>query len=425
MSYERVVMGRADVLGGISEEPDQLTRRFASPAMRQVNDTVAEWMREAGMSVREDNIGNLIGRYEGVEPAGTTQLATRNSQLATLVLGSHLDTVRDAGKYDGPLGVLAAIACVQRLHDRGQRLPFAIEVVAFADEEGLRYHTSYLGSRVFAGTFDRRYLELVDADGVTMAEAIRVFGGDPGALEGDRRTADDLLGYCEVHIEQGPVLEERGLPVGVVSAISGQTRISAVFRGEAGHAGTVPMRLRRDALAAAAVFVLAVEAHARSLPGLVATVGQLTVEPGASNVIPGRVSLSLDVRHIDDALREDSCRHLEEQAAQICSARGLGLDWQLLQSNPSVSCSPALSGLLSQAIEAQGFPAYHLPSGAGHDGVTMSDLTPIAMLFVRCRGGVSHNPAESVDAEDVRVAIEVMGRFLDLLAMSSDISEET
>jgi allantoate deiminase len=404
LEYARGVMQRSTELGSISEEPDRLTRRFATPAMRQANDAVSAWMRQAGMAVRRDNISNLIGRYEAEQ--------IQNSR--TLLLGSHLDTVRDAGKYDGPLGVLVAIACVQRLHDLGRRLPFAIEVPGFADEEGLRYHTAYLGSKVFTGAFDPGLLALVDVDGITMAEAIRTFGGDPDSLHLDKRSGEDLLGYCEVHIEQGPVLEARDLPVAVVSAISGQARANVRFAGEAGHAGTVPMSMRRDALCAAAEFVLAAEALAQSREGLVATVGQLALEPGASNVIPGRVAISLDVRHIDDATREEASSQLREQAAQIVGKRHVESDWQILQEHPSVPCSPSLTANLSRAVEETlGHPALHLASGAGHDAVTISGITQVAMLFVRCKAGISHNPAESVEVDDVAVAIEVMGRFLE------------
>ena len=282
------VMEWCDILGSYSEEPDRLTRPFASRAMRQTNETVAQWMRDAGMTVQQDAVGNLLGRYEA-----------HSAGAKTLLFGSHLDSVRDAGKYDGPLGVMVALACVARLHQRQARLPFAIEVLGFADEEGLRYHSAYLGSRAMTGTFDLEALRLTDAEGITMAEAIRAFGGnpDPHALRTPRWRPDELLGYCEVHIEQGPVLEARNLPVAVVSAIAGQSRISVRFTGEAGHAGTVPMSLRHDALCAAAECVLAVEALGRSTQGLVATVGQVSVQPGASNVIPGQVTLSLDVRH--------------------------------------------------------------------------------------------------------------------------------
>jgi len=401
----RAVMERCDILGGYSEESDRLTRRYGTSAMGQVNEKVAAWMHDAGMTARRDNAGNLVGRYE----AGS-------AGARTLLLGSHLDTVRAAGKYDGPLGILTALACVQRLHDRQERLPFAIEIFAFADEEGLRFHSSYLGSKVVAGTFDPATLRLADSEGITLAGAMRTFGGNPDFLQAAKRDGSDLLGYLEVHIEQGPVLEALNLPVGVVSSIAGQSRISVNFSGEAGHAGTVPMSLRRDALCAAAEFVLAVEALGRSLPGLVATVGQITAQPGASNVIPGMVTLSLDVRHQDDAVREHACRQLQEQASSIGAARRVSASWQPLQPNRMVPCSPRLTRLLAQAIEAAQYPVYSLPSGAGHDAVAMSDLTEIAMLFVRCKGGISHHPAESVALEDVAAAIEVLEQFLLLLA---------
>jgi allantoate deiminase len=401
----RTVLERCDILAGHSEEPDRLTRRYGTPPMAQVNDAVAGWMRAAGMTVRRDTIGNLIGRYEASEPGA-----------GTFLLGSHLDTVRDAGRYDGPLGVLVALAAVERLHARGERLPFALELLAFADEEGVRYHSGYLGSSVYTGRFRSDTLGTVDDDGIPLAAAIRAFGGDPDALAGNARSPGDLLGYCEVHIEQGPVLEARDLPVGIVSSIQGQSRMTLSFTGAAGHAGTVPLSMRRDALAAASEFVLAVEAEARGTDGLVATVGQLAVEPGASNVIPGRAILSLDVRHPDDAAREAACARLRERAERIGQARQVTLDWQALGRSRSVTCDARLSELLVRAVTEAGHAALSLPSGAGHDGVMLSRLTGIAMLFVRCKGGVSHNPAESVRQEDVAVAVAVLERFLSLVA---------
>lgn len=412
------VMERCDTLASFSEESDRLTRRFATPPMRQVNQRVVAWMRAAGMDVHEDNIGNVIGRYEASQPGART-----------LLLGSHLDTVRDAGKYDGPLGVMIALACVERLHASQQRLPFAIEVLGFADEEGLRFHSAYLGSNVVAGTLNPEVLTWTDSDGVTMAQAIRDFGGDPDHLLASKRRNDDLLGYCEVHIEQGPVLESLDLPVGVVTAITGHSRIIVSFTGMAGHAGTVPMPLRRDALCAAAEFILAVEQMGRSEPGLittvgqvrvepglVATVGQVTVEPGASNVIPGKVVLSLDVRHQDDATRILACQQLRTQARKIGEGRQIAVEWLPVQENGMVPCTPHLIDVLSQAVKQQGYPVHLLPSGAGHDSVTLVTLTNVAMLFVRCKAGISHNPAEAVTAKDVAIAIQVMEHFLALLA---------
>jgi allantoate deiminase len=400
----KTVMDRCDILATCTDEPGRVTRPFASDAMRRAHEYVSKWMTEAGMKVRRDNVGNLRGRYEGVA-----------SDAPTLILGSHLDSVRNAGKYDGPLGVMVAIAAVQRLHDKGTRLPFAIEVLGFADEEGLRFASTYLGSRALAGTFEIADLARTDATGVTMAEAVRAFGGDPGLIGDDRWREGALLGYCEVHIEQGPALEARGLPVGVVSAITGQNRYALTFAGVAGHAGTVPMEQRHDALAAAAEFVLVVEREARGRPGLVATVGQLQVQPGAVNVIPGQVDLSLDVRHADDATRAGAAEQILEHANAIAGKRHLAVAIELISENVSVPCSPRLVSLLSQAVAGLGHEAVELPSGAGHDGVTMSRLTDVAMLFVRCKGGVSHNPAESVTAEDVGVAIDVLGRFLELV----------
>jgi allantoate deiminase len=398
-------MERCDILGAISEEPDRLTRRYGTEEMRRANAAVAEWMRAAGMQTRQDAVGNLIGRYEGSSPGANTFL-----------LGSHLDTVRDAGKYDGPLGVMVPLACVERLHARGERLPFALEVYAFADEEGLRYRTLYLGSSVVAGSFDSSALTREDADGVSISDAIRAFGGDADHLSQSARRPDELLGYAEVHIEQGPVLEERGYPVGVVSAIQGQIGVGVEFTGEAGHAGTVPMDMRRDALAAAAEFTLAVEALGKRTPGLVATVGRFEVAPGASNVIPGHVAFSLDVRHPDDATRIEAVGHLRAQAEAIAQRRGVQFDWRAGKGQASVACSPHLTALFARAVADAGYPDLSLASGAGHDAAIMAQITEIAMLFVRCARGISHSPAEAVAAEDVAVAIEVTKRFLSLLA---------
>lgn len=405
MTLPRIVIERCQYLARCSEEAGAITRPFASEAMRCAHERVSEWMREAGMSVRRDNVGNLHGSYAGV--AGSD---------ATLLLGSHLDSVRDAGKYDGPLGVTVAIAAVQRLHDAGKHLPFALEVLAFADEEGLRFGSTYLGSRAVAGTFDRADLDRTDSDGITMRDAIRAFGGDPERIEDDRWSGPGLLGYCEVHIEQGPVLEARNLPVGVVSAIAGQERHRITFTGEAAHAGTTPMDKRRDALVAASVFVQAVADYAGSDEGLVATVGQLEVRPGAANVVPGEVTLSLDVRHADNSARVVASRRLLDIAADIAKHRQIGLASSQISENATVPCSRRLVSTLSRAVQDLGHPVVELASGAGHDAVAMSALTEVGMLFVRCKGGVSHNPAESVTAEDVAVAIDVLSGFLELLA---------
>jgi allantoate deiminase len=402
MADARSVMERCELLARCSEEADRLTRRFATPALDEARKLFEGWMREAGLTTRRDPLGNLIGRRSG-----------RGGEPA-LMLGSHLDTVREAGRYDGALGVLVALACAERLKERD--LPFALEVAAFADEEGVRYGTGYLGSSVPAGRFVDAWLERRDGEGVTLADAVRGWGGDPAAIAAGRRRPAELLAYAEVHIEQGPVLDDRGLPVGVVTGIAGQTRARVSFTGRAGHAGTTPMEGRRDALAAAAEWIVALEAEARRRDGLVATVGEIAAEPGASNVISGRVTASLDVRHPDDAVRGQAVAALRERAAGIGAARNVEMGWEELQSTPAVPCSPELTEELAAAATDAGHAAPRLASGAGHDAAMMAAVTPVAMLFVRCAGGVSHHPDESVREEDVAVAIDVTTRFVERLA---------
>jgi allantoate deiminase len=399
------VMKRIEALGKISDEEGKLTRTFSSPAMRRANDLVASWMREAGMAVRQDAIGNLIGHYPAVA-----------AKAKTLVLGSHLDTVRDAGKFDGPLGVLASIACVQRLHESGTRLPFAVEVAGFADEEGVRFQSTYLGSRALAGTFNQKDLQRVDAQGISMADAIRSFGGNPDKLAMAKMNRKNLLGYVEVHIEQGPVLEKKGLSVGVVSAIAGQKRYRCRFLGMAGHAGTVPMNLRSDALCAAAEFILSVEAFAKKCAGLVATVGRIEALPGATNVILGEVNLTLDVRHADDKVRDKACTKLFEFGRRGAAKRGVRIKWEQVHAAPSVGCDGNLSAILERAVKQRQGKSILLPSGAGHDAAAMAAIAPVAMLFVRCKGGISHHPAESASEKDVGMAIEVVSDFIEELS---------
>lgn len=397
-THAAAVLQRCDALALFSEEDGRLTRRFATPALAQAGAVVRDWMECAGMTVRRDAIGNVIGRLGG-------------DDRKTLLVGSHLDTVRDAGRYDGALGVLIGIACIELLRDRGTILPYAIEVVGFADEEGARYGTSYLGSRTFAGGFEDRWLERRDDVGVTMREAL---GASVDGIADCRRDAADLIGYYEAHIEQGPVLESHDLPLGVVTAIAGQTGATVTFSGLAGHAGTVPMSLRRDALTAAAEWILDVEALARATAGLVATVGGMSLDPGVSNVIPGRVELTLDLRHAEDAVRARAGAVLRRHADAIAGSRGVTVEWNSRET-PAVTLSAELSEPLAAAIAASGRQVLSLPSGAGHDASILSTITPAAMLFVRCAGGVSHNPAESVTVDDVAAAIDVTMRFLELL----------
>jgi allantoate deiminase len=395
-------MARADTLATLTEEPGRITRPYGTPSLVRAADDVSTWMQDAGMTVRADAVGNVIGRWEPTD-----------ASAGTLVLGSHIDSVRNAGRYDGPLGVLVAIAAVEQLRARDVGLTYAVEIVAFVDEEGLRYVTSYLGSRVYTGLFDVVELDEVDGDGVALRDAVRAQGGDPDAIAAAGRATDDLLGYVEVHIEQGPVLQAENLPLGVVTSIAGQSRGLVRFAGRAGHAGTVPMRLRQDALCGAAELVLAIERMATERDGLIGTVGQISAAPSAGNVIPGESTISFDVRHQDDELRQRACAELRLLAEDISGRRGLLLDWQTLQQHPAVPCAEKLTDALGTAIEASGGTAHAMPSGAGHDAVSMAELTDVAMLFVRCRDGISHHPDESVQLTDVAAAIDVTATFLE------------
>jgi allantoate deiminase len=404
MDFAAQVVERVAELGRISDQQDCLTRLYAGPGMRRANALVASWMEQAGMAVRQDAIGNLIGRHPG-------------GGAKTLLLGSHLDTVRDAGKFDGALGIVLAIACVEQCRQSKRPLPFSIEIIAFADEEGVRYHTSYLGSRAVAtGCLDPQVLELADDNGVTLSNAIRAFGGDPARLESCRFAPEHLLGYVEAHIEQGPILEKRNQAVGLVSAIAGQTRAAVKFTGKAGHAGTVPMNLRQDALCAASEFILEVEKNARETPGLVATVGQISSKPNASNVIPSDVRLSLDIRHAQDDPRQRACGFFRHVLDKIGQQRHMKTSWHAIQDTSSVPCAPELSALLRQAALQHQPEVFELASGAGHDAAIMARITPAAMLFVRCRDGLSHHPDESARAEDIGVALEVLFDFVSMLA---------
>ncbi|MGI8650251.1 MAG: allantoate amidohydrolase [Rubrobacter sp.] len=397
------VMERCDALAAISENKDGLCRLYGSSVMTEANELVSGWMREAGMSVATDALGNFTGRYE---------YEGNREGDGVFVLGSHLDTVRNAGRYDGVLGVLTAIECVRRFHEGGERPPFSLEVAAFADEEGTRFGTTYLGSSAYTGTFDARLLVFEDEEGVSLEQAVRDFGGNPDALMETASRTTDLVGYCEVHIEQGPVLERLSLPVGIVTGIQGQSRIRVAFEGEAGHAGTVPMEGRHDALCAAAGFVLEVEKAAFEEPGTVATVGELAVSPGSSNVIPSGVVHSLDLRHPDDDVRLRLQAMLEEKGREAALLRGCGFGWRVRQESEAVELDRRLAELLSESVAATGTEPHRLPSGAGHDAAQMARVTPTAMLFVRCAGGISHNPAESVEVEDVAVALDVLEGFV-------------
>jgi allantoate deiminase len=401
LSAQRI-WDHCEALARLSELDGGLTRVFLSAEQKAANALVLGWMAEAGMSARLDAIGNVVGRYEGERPG-----------LPSLMMGSHLDTVRDAGKYDGMLGVVAAIECVQALNARGRRLPFAIEIVGFADEEGTRFNATLLGSRAVAGTFRPEVLDNSDQDGVTMRAAMLAFGLDPDRIGAAARRREDVLAYAELHIEQGPVLEAEGLPVGVVTAINGATRFAVAVDGMAGHAGTVPMSLRQDALAAAAECVLAVERRCGGEPELVGTVGKLECLPGAVNVVPGKVRFTIDLRAPRDAMRLAAVDDVLAAMRAIAARRNVQLAVTKTHEGGVAACAPWLMEQIGAAVAAEGVPVRRLPSGAGHDGMAIIDIADIGMLFVRCEKGISHNPAEAMTLADVETAARVWLRFIE------------
>jgi allantoate deiminase len=396
------IMARIGDLAVLSESPGGLTRRYLTTEHRQANELVGGWMRDAGMNVHQDAIGNIVGRYEGV-----------SESLPALIIGSHLDTVVMAGRYDGMLGVLTGIACVQSLCERGIRLPFAVEVVGFADEEGARFQSTYLGSRALAGTFDTTLLERRDGDGISMAEALRAFGLDPGRIGDAARKPEDVAAYLELHIEQGPVLESEGLAVGVVTAIAGATRLVVTVAGVAGHAGTVPMALRQDALMAASECVLAVEKVAAARSNGVGTVGRMRVEPGATNVIPGKVTFSVDLRAAEDEPRKAAVAELDSRLREIAARRSVDVSVETVHEAASITCAPRIVEQIDQAIEEQGERVFRLPSGAGHDAAAMADITDVGMIFLRCKGGISHNPDESITQDDASAGTSLLLKIIE------------
>lgn len=391
------IMQRIEVLARLSESDTGLTRRFATTQHRQANNQVGEWMRAAGMQVHEDAIGNVIGRYEGEQPGAPA-----------IMLGSHLDTVVMAGRYDGMLGVLAALVCVEHLFTAEKRLPQAIEVIGFSDEEGVRYQSTFLGSRAVSGDFDMAVLDRLDQDGISMREALQAFTRVRASIADAARKAEDIVAYLEVHIEQGPRLELENLGVGAVTAIAGATRMVVTLKGEAGHAGTVPMPGRRDALAATAECILGIERLSTGPTDLVGTVGSIRVEPGAGNVIPGFAEFSVDIRAASDERRRQAVDAVVQHLNQVAAHRTLDIDIEHVHEENSVACDDALIEHIGRAISKQGSRVLELSSGAGHDAAAMHSITPVGMIFVRCAGGVSHNPAESVLAEDAALSAEVL-----------------
>ena len=390
------VMERADALAACSERPGEITRRYGTPALVAGRDLLEGWMRAAGMTTRVDRVGNLIGTLAGDPPR------------PGIVIGSHFDTVIDAGRYDGTLGILLGIACAEEL--RGADRAHDLTVVAFCDEEGVRFPTAYFGSRAFLATGPEADPALTDGEGATLASGLAVAGN--AAAPAGPGLPDGVVGYLEPHIEQGPVLAASGHPLGIVSAITGGAKLGVTLTATAGHAGTVPMRLRHDPLSAAAEIVLAAERLARADGEAVATVGELSVSPGAANVIPGRVTLSIDARHPDDARKAQLVAEVRTAVAEVAARRGVTAQIAVVHDERSVACDPDLAGQLASAARSIGLDPPVLPSGAGHDAAVMAGAVPVAMLFVRCQDGISHNPAESVEPDDVAAAIAVLVRVV-------------
>jgi hydantoinase/carbamoylase family amidase len=404
------IMALADRLAEYSESRRGLTCTYLSPAHRAVAMHLRDWMQAAGMAVAIDPVANVVGRYAAADP-----------DAKTLIVGSHYDTVRDAGKYDGRLGILAALVVVEHLERAGVRLPYHLELIAFSEEEGVRFSKPFIGSSAVAGRFDPAMLDLRDAAGFALSELMQESGLEPGAIGAAARDPADLLGYLEVHIEQGPVLLQADLPLGIVTAINGGVRQVITVTGTAGHAGTVPMAMRHDAAAAAAEIVLAVERRCAQSPGLVGTVGQLAVPNGAINVIPGCCELSIDIRAGDDATRDAAVDDIHAEIERVAGRRGVEIVARETLRTPAASCAPHLQAVLAEAVARAGAPTHYLASGAGHDALMFGGVTDIGMLFVRCgNGGISHNPLETVAAEDADIAARALLEAMLILGESGN-----
>jgi allantoate deiminase len=383
-------------LAAISAEPKRLVRLYLTPEYRRAADLVARWMRETGLEVFEDSLGNVRGRA-GEGPR--------------LLIGSHIETVIDAGKYDGPLGVVAAILAYDTLLRANAKPAFGVELIAFGDEEASRFPTTLSTSAALAGHFDPKTLALKDAAGVSYAEALRAYGKNPDDIASVALKPQEAAAYVELHIEQGPRLEAENQPLGVVTAMAGQTRFAIDVKGEAGHAGTVPMNLRRDALAGAAEMTLAAEKIGRD--GTVATIGMIEAKPGAVNIIPGNVRFTLDLRAVSDDVRNQAIAAFKRECETIAARRKLSVVFALIHEIPTTPCDAKLQDQFAVAIESVSGKPIRLPSGAGHDGMSMAKLCPIAMMFVRCKGGVSHNPAEYASPHDMGLAVAALVRFIE------------
>ena len=405
------VIARCQTLARFSEDTGSIRRTFLSPPMRECQREIAGWVAHLGVTSRVDAVGNLRIVYPAAQ-----------LDAPRLLIGSHLDTVPNAGAYDGVLGVVLALALLSAIHDR--KLPFAIEVVGFSEEEGVRFGTPFIGSRALVSNLDEELLSRQDARGISIRDAIADFGLNPAEIS-QAAMHEDVLGYIEFHIEQGPVLENVNRPLGVVEAIAGQSRVEFTFVGQANHAGTTPMNLRHDALAAAAEWIGTVESHAQNTSGLVATVGAIQANPGAGNVIAGETRLSLDVRHRSDEERKRAVDYFVRQAEDIATRRGLKAKRNVLMDQLAVQMDPFLVKQVEHAIGQARCEPYRMVSGAGHDAMILAGKVPSAMIFLRTPGGISHHPAESVEVGDVEKAIECGVHLLEQLASSSEFQRKT
>jgi allantoate deiminase len=405
------VIARCRKLASFSEDASGTRRTFLSPPMRDCHQEISSWMKPLGMTVSVDAVGNLRAFYTGASPGAPR-----------ILIGSHLDTVPNAGAYDGILGVVLAIVLVESLD--GLKLPFGIEVIGFSEEEGVRFGVPFIGSRALVGRVDEELLGRKDAHGISLHKSIQDFGLNANEVA-KAKVRDDVLGYIEFHIEQGPVLENLNRPLGVVEAIVGQNRLDFTFSGRANHAGTTPMHLRHDALAATAEWIVAVEATARQITGLVATVGFVEAKPGATNVIAGEARATLDIRHAADKIRAQALDDLTRRAQAIATKRGLSVTWRTLLAQNAVAMDLFLTNLIEQAIRKSGCEPHRMPSGAGHDAMILAERLPAAMIFLRTPGGISHDPAESVHVDDVAKALDCGHHLLTQLASSQEFLGRT
>lgn len=409
MLHGHRILEQSEILGAMTEVPGEVTRTYLTPMAKRAGEQLIAWMKEAGCDEAHwDTLGNVVGRYFGAA-----------ADAPILMTGSHMDSVVNAGKYDGLFGILSPIACVRALTAQKKRLPFTFEIVAFGDEEGVRFGVTLIGSKAMAGRFDLAWWNKTDKDGVSLRDAVNTFGGDAQAVDALKRDPEHYLGFIESHIEQGPVLLNEGLSVGVVTAIAGATRVRVNVKGLAGHAGTVPMPVRQDALVASAEIIQEIECFcAAGTDGLVGTVGKLdVVGGGAMNVIPGEVNFTIDVRAGVDATRLAAVDALKKSATEIAARRKVQLTWDAFFHLEAAKCDDAHQAQWASAIAAQGAhvkAVRHLPSGAGHDAMSFAGVLPLSMLFVRCgNGGISHNPLETMTAADADVATNVMLHFLE------------